>query len=187
MAEPRGRDVEQQTRTQKEPAERPRQQEITRRSPTGLDRGFGDPFSMMHALHREMDRMFENFGFGSALAHSPFFGREMERSMWSPEIEMFEKDGKIHISADLPGLDKNDVKVDLHDNVLTIEGERRSEKRDEKGAWSERSYGRFFRQIPLPENVNAETANAKFENGVLDITIDAPRQQQPRGKSIQIK
>lgn len=188
MAETRSRDVEQQPRTQKETTERPRQQEIARRSPSGLDRGLGDPFSMMQALHREMDRMFENFGLGGTLMHSPFFGRGLEHSsMWSPQIEVYEKDGKIHVCADLPGLDKKDVHVELQDNVLTIEGERRSEKSDEKGSWSERSYGRFFRSIPLPENVDAEKADAKFENGVLEITIDAPQRQQPRGKRIDIK
>ncbi len=184
-------DIEQRHRSERETT----RGELTRRGPA-LNRNLGDPFAMMNVLHHEIDRMFDNFGFGRGLMPSPFFGRalervesgDVERSLWAPQIEIYERDGKMHIAADLPGLDKKDVHVELNNDVLTIEGERRSEQRDEKGGWSERSYGRFFRSIPLPEGVNAENANAKFENGVLDISFDAPkRQEKLRGRQIEIK
>jgi HSP20 family protein len=153
----------------------------------------GDPFAMMHALRREMDRLFDNFGFGGSLLHgSPLFGDldrsfgDMARNIWSPRVEVYERDGKLHVSADLPGLKKDDVRVEVLDNQLTIEGERRSEQRDEKGAWSERSYGRFFRSIPLPEGINPDSASASFENGVLHIALDAPKREERRGKQIPI-
>ena len=137
---------------------------------------YRDPFSMFNELQRQMDRVWGNFGFS-----------ELDRATWTPQIEMFERDGKLVVSADLPGLNKDDVKVELNDNVLSIEGERKDERRDAQGRWSERSFGNFFRSIALPENINAENANASFKNGVLEITFDAPKQNRPRGRKIDIK
>jgi HSP20 family protein len=128
-----------------------------------------------------MDRLFENFGFGTNLAS------DFERWGWTPQIEMHERDGKLVVSADLPGLNKDDIKVELNDNLLTIEGERKDERKDEPGGWSERSYGRFFRSVTLPEGLRTENANATFKNGVLEITFDAPPQSQPRGRRIEVK
>ena len=152
-----------------------------------------DPFQMMHALRREKDRLFDDIGFSGNLLRSPrLFGdvdrsfSDVARSMWSPQIEVHERDGKLQVSADLPGLNKDDVKVEVLDNQLNIEGERRSEQRDERGGWSERSYGRFFRSIPLPEGVNPDSASASFENGVLNVTLDAPKREERRGKQIPI-
>jgi len=100
---------------------------------------------------------------------------------------MNERDGKLIVKADLPGLNKDDVKVELNDNVLTIEGERKDERKDERGGWSERNYGRFFRSITLPDGVRTENANATFKNGVLEISFDTPQQSQPKGRRIEIK
>ncbi len=170
-------DVERRPRTEREmPSERGLQR-------TDIGR---DPFTLMNSLHREMERLFDDFGFGGGLLHGPRLWGETSRELWSPQVEVFEKDGKLHVCADLPGLSKDDVKVEVLDDNLTIEGERKSEKRDERGGWSERSYGHFFRSIPLPEGVNAEKAKASFENGVLDITFDAPRLEQKKGKAIPI-
>ncbi len=149
-----------------------------------------DPFGLTRSLRSEMDRFFDNLGLRGSLFPSLSFERgfdEMERAVWSPQIEMYEKDGKIHICADLPGLKKDDVKIDLKDDVLTIHGERRREQRDEEGGWTERSYGSFLRSIPLPEGINAESASALFENGVLNIIFDAPKRQESRGRSIEIR
>lgn len=208
MAEPRERnqeraDIEQRQRPEREASGRTEQQrdqerggELTRRPSSGLERGFGDPLTMLNTLHREMDRIFGDFGFGGSLWRSPFFqsARELDRSVaeigksiWSPQIEVYEKDGKLHVSADLPGLGKDDVKCEVKDNVLTIEGERRTERSDEKGAWSERSYGHFFRSIPLPDGLKADSANARFENGVLDITFDAPPKKEQGSRRIDIR
>jgi len=171
------------------------QHEVQRGSTTGrvglAQRG--DPFAMMNALHREMDRLFDDFAFGGSLFRTPRLFRDLDRSLgdipggiWQPQIEVYERDGKLHISADLPGLNKDDVKVEVLDNQLTIDGERRSEQRDERGGWSERSYGRFYRSIPLPEGVNGDTASASFDNGVLHVSFDAPKREERRGKSIPI-
>lgn len=165
---------------------RPRAERELPSSERGLPRNdiARDPFALMNSLHREMERLFDDFGFGGGLLRWPRMSSE--REIWSPQVEVFERGGKLHVCADLPGLSKDDVKVEVLDDNLTIEGERKSEHRDERGGWSERSYGRFFRSIPLPEGIKAENAKASFENGVLDITFDAPKIEEKKGKQIPI-
>jgi HSP20 family protein len=164
-------DREQPTRTERETGG-----QISRRHRSNDVSLWSDPFSMLSSFDHEVHRLFENFG----------MGRSFDRDMWSPQIEMAQRDNKIVVRADLPGLNKDDVKVELHDNVLTIEGERKQEHRDEQGGWSERSYGRLFRSIALPEGVTGDNCNATFRDGVLEITLDAP-QRQTRGRQIPIK
>lgn len=178
MAEPRNEsrtDIERHQRTEREKGG----ESISRRQPSGPGRR--DPFSMMNDLHRQMEQLFGNFGFGS------LFPRAIEPGAWAPQIETYERDGKLVVCADLPGLKKEDVKINLQDNILTIEGERKNERSDEKGGWSERSYGTFYRSLALPEGINPDNANATFKDGVLEITLDAPRAQQPHGRSIEIR
>jgi HSP20 family protein len=141
------------------------------------------PFSLMRRFSEEMDRLFGDFSFGGSLASG--FGTEfgtladVEDSMWLPQVEAFERDGKLIVRADLPGLTKDDINVDITDDAIKIRGERRQEKEeDEEGYYrSERSYGSFYREIPLPSGVNREEANASFRNGVLEITMPAPARQ----------
>ena len=150
---------------------------LTRRG--GLGWSLRDPLSLMNALRHDMDELFGNLGFGSV-----GFG-DLDRGGWTPAIETYEKDGKLIVATDLPGLSKDDVHVDVRDNILTIEGERKQEKKDEKRGWSERSYGHFFRSVALPEGVNAETAKASFKNGVLEIALEAPKREKS-GRRIEI-
>jgi HSP20 family protein len=151
----------------------------------------GSPFSFMRRFSEEMDRLFEDFGFGErgrAGGLPTLFGGERGmRSSWMPQIEVAEREGKLVVSADLPGMKKEDVKVSINDDVLTIQGERRAErKREEQGYFSsERSYGSFFRTLRLPQGVNAENATCTFRDGVLEITMDAP--QRSRGRLLDIK
>jgi HSP20 family protein len=142
------------------------------------------PFSMMRRFADEMDRMFEGFGVPSRRHFSPWNLGER----FSPDIDMFERDGKLVISADLPGLTKDDVKVDITEDAVFIEGERKYEhEQQEQGVFkSERGYGRFHRQIPLPEGVKSDTAAATFKNGVLEITLEAPQLAKTR-RRIQIE
>jgi HSP20 family protein len=137
------------------------------------------PFSIMRRFSEEMDRLFGDFGFEGSLASE--FGRlaDLEGSMWSPQVEAFERDGKLIVRADLPGLTKDDINVDITDDAIKIRGERRQEKEEnEEGYYrSERSYGSFYREIPLPSGVHSEEANASFRNGVLEITMPAPARQ----------
>ncbi len=197
MAEPRienrSGSAQRQPSTSRSDIEKPQQaqQESARggqlaRQPSGGLGFWHDPFSMLTDFDR-VHRLFENLGFGGGLLPSQLLGREIERPSWTPQIEMYERDGKLIVRADLPGLNKDDVKVELNDNILTMEGERKEERKDQKGGWSERRYGHFYRAITLPEGVNGENVNAAFNNGVLEITMDAPQLSQQRGRQIEIK
>jgi len=144
------------------------------------------PFAFMKRFGEEMDRLFEDFGFGPGLITTA--GREFGPGMWAPQVEMFERDGNLVVRADLPGLTKDDVNVEVNDDGLTIEGERSAEK-EEKGEGfyrSERSYGKFYRRLPLPDGVNVSDANATFNNGVLEITMPAPKQTTTKSKRLEI-
>mgnify|MGYP003585583847 CR=1 FL=1 len=143
------------------------------------------PFAFMRRFSEEMDRLFADFGFGRDLSPRGF-GNSGE-ALWSPQVEMFERDGQLIVRADLPGLTKDDVKVEVTDNSINLSGERRGEReeKDEGYYRSERSYGSFYRSIPLPEGVNADDAKATFKNGVLEIAMAAP-QAKPRGRRLEI-
>src|SRR5207253_8789903 len=99
---------------------------------------------------------------------------------WSTQVELFQRDNRVVLRADLPGLTKDDVDVEFSEDGITIEGERKNEH-DEKGEGyfrSERSYGKFFRRVPVPEGVDIEKAKATFDNGVLEITMPAPKREE---------
>ncbi len=100
---------------------------------------------------------------------------------------MAEIDGKLTVRADLPGMEKDDINVEIKDNRLTIQGERKNELEEEKEGFyrSERSYGGFCRSLALPENANIDDANATFKNGVLEVTIATP-QLAESGKRLEI-
>jgi HSP20 family protein len=162
----------------------------TNRPDTGIARrGYSaelrpvSPFSLMRRFSEEMDRLFGDVGFGGGLASGVGreFGRlaDMEGSMWLPQVEAFEREGKLIVRADLPGLTKDDINVEITDDAIKIRGERRQESEEnEEGYYrSERSYGSFYREIPLPIGVNREEANATFRNGMLEITMPAPARQ----------
>jgi len=145
------------------------------------------PFAFMRRFSEEMDRLFEDFGMERG-SLAPSFGRTLERfgdlgsAMWSPQVEVFERNNKLVVRADLPGMTKDDIDVDITDDALVIRGERRSEREEnEEGYYrSERSYGSFYRSIPLPEGVEPENVNATFLNGVLEITMNAPELAEQR-------
>jgi|SRR5262245_17786741 len=143
------------------------------------------PFSMMRRWFDDMDRVFEDFGFPT---REHFRHWTASEASFSPHIDMLERDGKFVISADLPGLNKDDVKIDVTEDAVIIEGERKYEhEKHEEGVYrSERSYGQFRRQIPLPQGVKTETATANFKNGVLEITVEAPQFSKSR-RRIQIQ
>jgi HSP20 family protein len=150
------------------------------------------PFGMMSRVFEEFDRFFDELGFGRGrmLPRPRMIGeRQGQRGMgalWAPQIEVSERDGQLVIWADLPGLRKEDLKVDLTDEALTIQGERQ-EQREGRG-YSERSYGSFYRSIPLPEGVDTDGAQAKFQDGVLEVTIPMPRgEEQQKHKRLEIR
>lgn len=108
---------------------------------------------------------------------------------WSPAVEVLEKGDKLLVRAEIPGVSKDDVSIDLTDDLLTIQGERGQESEDRGEGYyrSERSYGRFVRSIPLPEGVDTDKADAKFRDGVLEITLPAPKRERKQGRKLSIR
>jgi HSP20 family protein len=146
----------------------------------------GDPFGFVRQFAGEMERLFDSFGLGSGPA-SRGFG--LAPGAWAPQIEVFPSGDQVVVRADLPGLNKDDVRVEITDDAVTIRGERRREQEEHREGYyrSERSYGSFIRTIPLPDGVAADRAAASFRDGVLEVTIPAPRQEERRGRQIEIK
>jgi HSP20 family protein len=140
------------------------------------------PFEMMRRMSDEMDRMMQGLGmrrrFGSA-------GMETG-STWMPPIEIFERDNKFVVRAELPGLKKDDVNVEILENRIVVQGERKREQEEKQESYyvSEYNYGYFYREIPLPDGVNPDKAKARFENGVLE--IDIPLEEQRRRRRIEV-
>jgi HSP20 family protein len=123
-------------------------------------RGEFSPFRMFGEMEREMDRLMENFW------SSP--GASLENN-FLPSFELQEKNGHYIMSFDLPGVPKDEIKVDLAKGTLRIFGERKD--KHQEGEYTERRYGKFERTVTLPENVDTEDAQAVFENGVLTIAL----------------
>jgi HSP20 family protein len=143
------------------------------------------PLTVIKRFGEEMERLFGDFGKG----WSNSIGRDLGLNVWSPEVEMFEREGELVVRADLPGLTKGDINVQVADGGITIEGERRGQSEEKRDGFyhSERHYGKFYRRLPLPEGINPEEANATFRDGVLEITMAAPKPKdtKPRQLSIQ--
>ena len=130
-------------------------------------------------LHRQMNRLFDDLFESGPL--SRLAGGAAAGTGW-PQLEIEQRDDRIQVVAELPGVDEKDVELSIEDGVLSLTGEKRSERRDESG-YSERSYGRFERRIALPSNVDEDNCSAEFRNGVLTVTI--PRaEEKSRGRRI---
>jgi len=170
----------------------------TRRGPSAPAVWSTDPFAVAQRLIGEMDRVFENFGFGRHGMAPWSFGQRsrpaaggqgLDWAPWSPEVEVFKRGDQFVVRADLPGLTKDQVHVEVTDDAVTIQGERRQEHEDRREGYyhSERSYGSFYRSIPLPEGAQADKADANFKDGVLEVTMPAPRLAEHQGRRIEIK
>jgi HSP20 family protein len=141
------------------------------------------PFALMRRFMEDLEQ-----GGQPGMSRS---GQDMTTAggaFFAPPIEVLERDGHLVVRAELPGLTKDDVHVEVTEETLTIEGERRAEHEERQGGFfrSERRYGTFRRHIPLPEGVNAEQVTATFKDGILEIAMPAP-QQQARGRRIEIQ
>lgn len=132
-----------------------------------------DPF---YSLARSMDRMLENEWRGAAAASASFV----------PRLEVVEHDGEFVVTAELPGIEEKDLNIEVHGNVLTLRGEKRSERSGESEGrtWTERSYGEFRRAVELPGDVQSDKASASFKNGVLAITL--PKSDASKVRSIPV-
>ena len=108
---------------------------------------------------------------------------------YAPQVETFRRGAKLIVRADLPGLSKDDVEVDVENGMLTISGERSDEREDSRDDFhrSERSYGQFLRTVPLPEGVSGDQCEATFKDRVLEVSLEAPKQQARKPKQIPVR
>ena len=178
---------------------------------TGMTRGqqttpssgygaIGSPFSLMRRMAEDMDRLFEDFGFDvPGFAFSPALSSQsaqrrgstntFQRTGWIPQIETFRRGDKLVLRADLPGMRKEDVSVEIEDGILTISGERSNENEEDREGYyhSERSYGQFQRSLALPDGVTGDNCEATFKDGVLEVTIPMPKQAERAAKKVPIR
>jgi HSP20 family protein len=135
-----------------------------------------DPAREVDLLQGDMNRIFDTFFQGRGVNGGSDGGRR-----WIPPMDLAETDDEFVLRADLPGLDRNDLEIQVKDRVLTILGERRAEHEDRKEGFHrvERSFGRFSRSLDLPEGIDASAVKAEFERGVLEVRIPKPEERQP--------
>ena len=138
------------------------------------------PMGNLYAFQHEMNRMFDQcFRSGH--------GEEATGSTWRPSVDVYETDNAWVITAELPGVSKDDVSIDVHENRLTLRGQRKHEAdmKDEHYHRVERSYGAFQRSFTLPTTVDAEKAEASFKDGVLELRLPRLESAKPRQIAIQ--
>jgi HSP20 family protein len=143
------------------------------------DLGFGmrtNPFTLARRAFEEMDRLMAGLGFGM-----PVFGGVGDE-VWSPQVEMLERDGKLIVRADLPGVAKDDIELEVMGQNLVIQGRRENVQEEREGSYwrTERTYGSFRRVLPLPDEIDLEDIEARFDDGVLEVSMTLPRREEKR-------
>jgi len=146
---------------------------LTKRNETKLN-----PFE---AFERDVKRIFDDF-----FALEPV---DLFDSAWLPTVDVEEDEKSIHVRAEIPGIDEKDLNVTLEDNVLTISGEKKEERKEENKRYvlAERRFGSFKRSIALPAEVKADSVKASFKNGVLTIDFEKKEVSQPKRITINVK
>ena len=135
-----------------------------------------EPWALVSRFSQQLDRALR----GDA-------DRDSANVSWLPHVDIHEEDSRFVVVADLPGVDKKDIEVTAEKGVLTLRGERRSEKKSSAEGYArvERASGSFFRRFTLPESADAEAIKATHVNGVLEIAIPKRPQEQPRRISVE--
>jgi HSP20 family protein len=147
-----------------------------------------DPFALLRRMTGEFDRFFDEpmfAGLRLPLARMRHFDENVE---WTPRIEVVEKDNRLITRVDLPGMKKEDVKVEVTEGHLIISGSRKRETEEKKDQYyrSEREFGSFYRMVPLPEFVGTDDVKAKYTDGVLEVSIPLPPRE-PEMKPREVK
>ncbi|HXV85025.1 MAG TPA: Hsp20/alpha crystallin family protein [Candidatus Binatia bacterium] len=146
------------------------------------------PFTGLSRWEREMDRMMDDF-FGRRMRPwwpERWLGAEREEVM-APAVDVYEEKDEIVVKAELPGMDKNDIEVNLSDSQLTLKGEKKKEEKIEEENYfrSERSHGAFLRSVELSTDVQADKVKAAFKNGILEVRL--PKTEEAKAKEIKVK
>ena len=147
-----------------------------------------DPFTLLRQMTTDFNRMFETSEWPSF--HWPLLRARpsADTATWFPEIDVFEKNDRLVTKIDLPGMKKEEVRVEVTDGHLAISGERRTEAEEKKDNVyrCEREYGSFYRAIPLPGGVKLEDVHATFADGVLEVSIPLPAKPEATVRQVEI-
>ena len=169
-------------REQRQPPQgQARQHGLARRQPSLIG-----PFALLERLADEMAGIFDRPVRGMQPSQSTDIATGM--TPWAPKVDMFQRGNELIVRADLPGVNPDDVVVEISDDAVTISGERRQEHEEDQGGVYrfERTYGSFLRVIPLPDGAIVDRAKANFKDGVLEIAVPAPPEQVSRGRRVEI-
>ncbi len=141
---------------------------------------YWEPLRNLLSSRNNFDGLFENF-----------FGRmPMERQdLWAPIVDIVENNGNIEVKVELPGMNKDDIKVTIKNNMLRLSGERMQEEKTAEKTFhrSERYFGKFYRTIQLPADIDADKIKAQYKDGVLNITLPKPESMKPKEIEIEVK
>ena len=145
-----------------------------------------DPVRDLMTLQERMNRLFEDAA--ERRSHAGGEGEdEIERSDWTPAVDVYEREGEFVIVLDLPGVAREDLDVGFDENRLTVRGERARDEADGAVRRGERPAGRFLRSFALPETVEPEGITADYKDGVLRLTLPRRSERQPRRVDIKIQ
>jgi HSP20 family protein len=151
--------------------------------------GTSDPFALLRRMTADLERAFDD-------PFSPSFRWPAVRDLtlpeavaWSPKVDVFEKEGRLFTRVDLPGVKKEEVKVEVTDGHLALSGERKYEKEEKKDNTyrTEREYGSFYRAVPLPEGVKLDDVKATFADGVLEVSVPLPARPEAKVRKVEIQ
>ena len=142
-----------------------------------------EPWTDFGTLQDRVNKMFDQ----TVRTLYPENGEESERGAWAPAVDIHENNDSFVVKADLPGVSKEDIQIDLKDSTLTLKGEKKFESKVSKDNYIrvERSYGTFVRTFTLPENVDADKIKATYKDGVLELTI--PKREEAKPKQIKVE
>jgi HSP20 family protein len=145
-----------------------------------------NPFVLLDELQDELARFWGRSSGGRSMSPSRLLA---QLPFGAPRLDMYEQNGYVVVKADLPGVRKEDLRVELEDGDLIIQGESRSEQEVKEDQYyrMERSFGRFYRRIPLGFDVNPEDIQATLIDGVLEVRIPKPPETQPNARRIPVK
>ncbi|MFQ5846876.1 MAG: Hsp20/alpha crystallin family protein [Candidatus Methylomirabilales bacterium] len=143
-----------------------------------------DPFQDLVSLQDRMNRFFEQ-----TMARSRGDREGVVAGTWAPAVDIYETADSVVLKAELPGLTKDDIDMQVRDNILTLKGERRLEKevKEENYLRVERAYGNFQRAFTIPAAVQADKIRAVFKDGILEVNIPKAEEAKPKQIKIEVK
>ncbi len=154
---------------------------LAKRGGAGMLGGLWDPFRELEEMSNRLNQLFRPGATGGEREALAGFD-------WAPTVDISETDDAYVIRADIPGVAKEDIKINVENNVLTLQGERRKreEKKGEKFHRIETSYGSFVRSFTLPDDVKEDAVNAEMKEGCLEVTLPKSAEKKPKSRSIEV-